>query len=124
APDLDFYQQLYFHGLGSDVKNDRYELGKDFPRIAEIQVQVDARSGRVLASVQKGDGGQFAHYLKRGSRWRQLTHFEDGIVQVAFGAGDDLFAVSRHDSPRGVVLRVDGRNLDFSQAHKLLAPEQ
>ena len=34
---LDFYQQLYFHELGTPSEKDRYELGKDFPRIAEIQ---------------------------------------------------------------------------------------
>ena len=30
--DLDFYQQLYFHKLGTKTEADTYALGKDFPR--------------------------------------------------------------------------------------------
>jgi prolyl oligopeptidase len=60
-----FYQQLYFHKLGDDVKSDRYELGEDFPKIAEIEVQVHEPTGKVLCTVQNGDGGKFAHYLFR-----------------------------------------------------------
>src|SRR5437016_5341859 len=36
--DLHFYEQLYFHKLGSADSADAYVLGKDFPRIAEIFV--------------------------------------------------------------------------------------
>jgi len=53
--DLDFYQQIYFHKLGTPVSADTYSIGKDFPRIAEI---FDAHSddGRyVLAQVANGD---------------------------------------------------------------------
>jgi prolyl oligopeptidase len=122
--DLDFYQQVYFHRLGSDPHSDTYELGRELPRIAEIRLDVDARSERVLASVQKGDGGQFAHYLRtKDGRWRQLTQFEDGVVHVAFGPSDDLFAVSRHASARGVVLRVNGKTLDFRHPRVLHAPD-
>ena len=34
--DLNFYQQVYFHRLGTSTGQDSYSLGKDFPRIAEI----------------------------------------------------------------------------------------
>jgi prolyl oligopeptidase len=37
--DLNFYQQIYFHKLGSPVADDRYETGKDFPWIAEIALR-------------------------------------------------------------------------------------
>src|SRR5438105_1445927 len=33
--DLSFYQQVYFHKMGTPLTEDRYEIGKDFPRIAE-----------------------------------------------------------------------------------------
>jgi prolyl oligopeptidase len=123
--DLGFYQQLYFHRLGSDAASDRYVLGKDFPRIAEIRVDVDARTGRVLASVQNGDGGEFSHHLRSpDGRWRKLTDFGDGIVQVAFGPDDDLFAISRRQSPRGALVRVDARALDFAKAAVVHAPER
>ena len=36
AADLDFYLQVYHHRIGSPAADDRYEIGKDFPRIAEI----------------------------------------------------------------------------------------
>ena len=123
SADLDFYQQLYFHQLGSDSATDRYELGRDFPRIAEIRVYVDARSGRVLCAMQNGDGGEFAHYLRASDgRWRQLTRFEDKLVQVKFGPGDDLFAISRKSSPRGVIVQIDGNTLDLARARVLHAP--
>jgi prolyl oligopeptidase len=123
--DLAFYQQLYFHRLGSDAASDRYELGKDFPRIAEIRIDVDARTGRALASVQKGDGGEFSHHLRApNGGWRKLTEFGDGIMQVAFGPGDDLFAISRRQSPRGALVRVSARTLDFASATIVHAPER
>src|SRR5262245_37131953 len=34
AADLDFYQQVYFHKLGTKTDADTYALGKEFPRIA------------------------------------------------------------------------------------------
>jgi len=33
--DANFYQQVYFHRLGTDPKQDNYVIGKEFPRIAE-----------------------------------------------------------------------------------------
>ena len=46
AEDIDFYQQVYFHELGTPTEKDRYELGKDLPRIAEIKLEVDDATGR------------------------------------------------------------------------------
>ncbi len=63
AEDLDFYMQVYFHRLGDAEAEDRYEIGKDFPRIAEIELQTSHDGRWALASVQKGDGGEFAHYV-------------------------------------------------------------
>ncbi len=102
AADLGFYQQVYYHELGTSPTNDRYELGKNLPRIAEIQLDVDNASGRVLASVQNGDGGEFAHFLRGADgKWQQFTHFKDHIVQVLFGSHDDLFLVSLERSAAG-----------------------
>src|SRR5205823_8611785 len=41
--DLDFYQQVYFHKLGTPTAGDAYVIGKDFPRIAEIGLRTDDR---------------------------------------------------------------------------------
>ena len=57
AEDSHFYQQVYFHELGSATASDRYVVGKELPRIAEIALQ-SSRDGRfLLAEVRNGDGG-------------------------------------------------------------------
>lgn len=121
AEDVDFYQQLWFHQLGTPVEQDRYELGRDLPRIAEIQLEMDHESGRLLATVQRGDGGEFELHLRDpNGRWRQFSTFDDGVVQATFGPDDDLYVVSRHDAPRGKLLRVPLRRLDLSRAEVVI----
>ena len=119
--DMDFFQQAYFHTLGTRTETDRYEIGKDFPRIAEIQLEMDRSSGRLLATVQDGDGGEFAHYLRSPDGvWRQFSRFGDRTLQAAFGPNDDLFLLSRHNAPRGQILRVTIPSLDVSNAEAIV----
>jgi prolyl oligopeptidase len=108
AADLGFYQQAYYHQLGTNPRDDRYELGKDLPRIAEIQLEVDSATGRVLATVQNGDGGEFALFLRdpKSGAWRQFAEYSDRIVQALFGKHDDLFLVSLRDTPRGKIEHI------------------
>ncbi|HEX6896624.1 MAG TPA: hypothetical protein VF146_15195, partial [Bryobacteraceae bacterium] len=61
--DMAFFQQVYFHRLGTDTKLDSYSLGKGFPRIAEIQLHSSDDGRYVLAAMANGDGGDIAHYL-------------------------------------------------------------
>ena len=104
--DNNVYQHVYSHRLGTPIANDRYELGKGFPQIAEIQLDT-ASNGDVLATVQKGDGGQFAHYLRRKPAvWEQFSKFGDKIVQAVFGHDNDLYVVSQQYAPRGKIVRV------------------
>ena len=37
--DLNFYQQVYFHKLGTPDSADTYSIGKEFPRIAEVKLE-------------------------------------------------------------------------------------
>jgi prolyl oligopeptidase len=121
--DMNFYQQVYFHQLGSPTADDRYEMGQDSPRIAETELKVDQRTGRVLATVQNGDGGEFAHYLREpDGQWRQFSKFPDKIIQAEFGPKDDLYVVSRQDAPRGKIIRVPIDSLDVAKA-KVVVPE-
>ena len=120
--DMNFYQQLYFHRLGDETQDDRYELGKDLPRIAEIQLELHEPSGRLLATVQKGDGGQFAHFLRsKDGKWRQFSVFGDRVVQAAFGPRDDLYVLTRKDAPKGKLLRVQIADLDVKGAPTVVA---
>ncbi len=121
--DANFYQQVYFHKLGADARQDTYVIGKDFPRIAEIQLHTSDDGRWLLASVGNGDGGQFAHYIMDSAgHWAQITHFEDGIVSVKFGYDNDLYLLSRKDAPRGQILCLPLAHLDLAQA-KVSVPQ-
>jgi prolyl oligopeptidase len=138
AEDANFYQQVYFHKLGTDSKQDTYVIGKDFPRIAEIQLHASDDGHWLLASVGNGDGGQFAHYIMGlDGQWSQITHFEDGVVSIKFGPGErwgdgSLYLLSRKDAPRGQILRLplvqsdhaqsDATTFDLAQA-KVVVPQ-
>jgi prolyl oligopeptidase len=110
AADLNFYQQIYVHRLGSPESADAYAAGRDFPRIAEVEFET-SRDGRgLLAAVANGDGGDFAHYVydaKAGGAWRQITQFTDGVKEAVFGCdGATLFLRSTKGASRGQVLRM------------------
>jgi prolyl oligopeptidase len=121
--DADFYQQVYFHRVGTDPKQDTYVIGKDFPRIAEVQLHASDDGRWLVAAVANGDGGQFAHYVMDPSgHWTQITRFEDGIVSVKFGPDAALYLLSRKDAPRGQILRLPLAHLDLAQA-KVVVPQ-
>ena len=108
--DLNFFQQIYFHKLGAPVTEDVYSAGRDFPRIAEIELETSEDGRLLLAAVANGDGGEFAHYVrgtKDGAAWRQLTRHEDGVKEIAFSHDSTaLYLRSVKDAPRGKVLRI------------------
>ena len=119
--DLDFYTQVYFHRLGTPTTADRYEIGADFPRIAEIKLAT-AKSGHVLATVQNGDGGEFELFLRSlDGAWTQISRYEDQIVAGAFSRGDSLYVISRRGAPRGEVLRLPLAKPTLANAVKVVA---
>src|SRR5205807_2063217 len=83
------------------TEKDRHELGKDLPRIAEIRVWMHEKTGKLLCTVQNGDGGEFAHYVRTpdGKRWK-ISGFADKIVQATCDPAGDLFLISRQAGPR------------------------
>jgi len=107
--DLNFFQQIYYHKLGTPTSSDEYSAGRDFPRIAEIELHTSDDGRWLLASVAYGDGGEFAHYVretKNGAAWRQITRHEDGVKEVTFSHdGASLYLRSVKDAPRGKMLR-------------------
>jgi len=123
AEDANFYQQVYFHKLGTDPKQDTYIIGKEFPRIAEILLSTSDDGRWLLASVGNGDGGQYEHYvMDSAGKWTQVTHFEDGIVSVKFGLDPVLYMLSRKDAPRGQILSLPLAQLDLAQA-RVVVPQ-
>jgi prolyl oligopeptidase len=123
AEDANFYQQVYFHRLGTDPKQDVYVIGKDFPRIAEIHLRMSDDGRWLLASVANGDGGQFAHYvMDAGGDWTQVTHFEDAVVSARIGPHGFLYMLSRKNAPRGQILRLPLSDLNLAHA-RVVVPE-
>ncbi len=121
--DLDFYQQVWLHRLGAPASADQYVIGKDLPRIAEIDLEASGNGQWVLASVANGDGGDFAHYLRdTAGQWRQLTRFEDGVKRARFGRDGALYLLSRKNAPRGRVVRLPLDAPDLAKA-TVAAPE-
>ena len=115
--DLHFYQQVWFHRLGTPANADTYELGRDFPRIAEIGLDASEDGQWLLATVANGDGGDFAHYLRNASgSWQQLTRFEDGIKVIRFGKDAALYLLSKKNAPRGKILRLPLADPDLAKA--------
>ncbi len=105
--DLHFYQQAYYHKLGSDESKDPYEIGADFPRIAEIELSRSFDGKSMLAAVENGDGGEYAHYLRTASgQWTQVAKFEDRVTDVQFGHDQALYLLSIKETPRGSILRM------------------
>lgn len=123
AEDMDFYQQLWHHRMDTPADDDHYEIGKEFPRIAEIKLESDEHSARVLVTVQYGDSGRFAHYVRtvRG-QWKQITGYDDKIVQATFGPDNSLFVISRADAPRGKILKLSAADASLDKA-QVVVPE-
>ncbi len=114
--DANFYQQVYFHKLGTDSGQDTYMIGKDFPRIAEILLDMSDEGRWLVATVKNGDGGQVAHYvMDQSGRWTQVTRFEDAIVSAKVGPEESLYLLSRKDAPRGKILRLPLSQLKLSE---------
>jgi prolyl oligopeptidase len=130
--DLSFYQQIYFHRLGSPVAEDRYETGKEFPRIAEITLQGSPDRQWLLASVANGDGGEYAHWLRPpDGNWRQVTSFQDAIKSAQFGhdpafiewpRDNALYLLSTKNAPKGEILRLSLAESELTSA-RVIVPE-
>ncbi|MFY9821238.1 MAG: prolyl oligopeptidase family serine peptidase [Thermoanaerobaculia bacterium] len=121
--DLSAYVQVYYHRLGTPETADRYEIGKDFPRLGEILLRRSPDGRYILATVQNGDGNEFEHHLRTpNGHWLRLSHFGDRIIDGFYGPGDSLYVLSRAGAPRGKLLKVSlkdvvrRRRLDAAKA--------
>jgi prolyl oligopeptidase len=121
AADLPFFQQVYFHRMGTATAQDEYAVGKQFPRIAEVALQSSNDGKYVLARVANGDGGEFLHFMRLADgQWHQITRFSDHTSQTAFGSDGTLYLLSRKDAPMGKVIALAPPSFTMSQAKTLL----
>jgi prolyl oligopeptidase len=123
-PDLDFYQQLYFHKIGDTSDRDAYEIGKDFPKIAESVVTASGDGRFLLATVKNGDGGEQAHYVRPpAGGWVRLAGYSDEVITGVWGRDDALYLLSRQGAPRGRILRIPRSNSPTLADAKVVVPE-
>jgi prolyl oligopeptidase len=121
--DENFYQQIYFHKIGEPVSSDKYVLGKDFPKIAEIQFGSSPDGASIFAAVANGDGGEYAFFLRDlKGQWKQLCEFTDGVKSVRLGFNDDLYLTSTQNAPKGKILKTSISKPNFKSA-TVLVPE-
>ncbi|MEO8345291.1 MAG: prolyl oligopeptidase family serine peptidase [Betaproteobacteria bacterium] len=108
-PDADrhFYQTVWFHQLGTPISADRYVIGRDFPRIAEIELK-GGRDGKYLvAEVRNGDGGEIAFHVRdEAGQWTQIAGFTDGVKQMSFGQDGRLYAMTIKDALLGRIIAI------------------
>jgi prolyl oligopeptidase len=111
AEERNFNVEVYFHKLGTDWRKDPLVLGKKdgLERISEIFLDNDGALRRILVSVQRGDGGEWAFYLL-SSRVTdaplKLADYSAGVVSAALGPDGAVYAISRKDAPNGKILRL------------------
>jgi prolyl oligopeptidase len=120
--DMDFYQQVYFHWLGRPSSEDDYAVGRDFPRIAEIELEASDDGRFTLAKVANGDGGDFSFHV-RGAKgaWTEIAPFGSKVIGAQFGRDNRLYLLSRA-APRGQVLRLSSPAVPLGKA-EVVVPE-
>jgi prolyl oligopeptidase len=123
AEDANFYQQVYYHVLGTSPAQDRYVLGKEFPRIGETALETAHDGKRVLVTVEDGDGGKYEHFLiAADGTVTQITHFADKVVDIQFGADDSLWLLSHAKSDRGELDHLASGKVKLAEAVRVVPP--
>lgn len=130
--DMDFFQQVYHHLIGTPTESDAYEIGKDFPRIALIELSTSDDGKYVLAQVANGDGGEYAHYIRipsdaisldRGT-WKQVTQFKDRVKFASLrGSWPYMTFLSVQNAPKGQIGILPVLTGDLAAATYII-PEQ
>jgi prolyl oligopeptidase len=121
--DLPFYQQIWFHRLGTPTSADTYVLGREFPKIAEIDLSTSEDGSAILAQVSNGDGGEYEYWVRRGEDpWVRVARFEDKCVEAQLGPDHAIYFVSRADAPRKKILRLPPGGTDVARA-TVVVPE-
>ncbi len=123
-PGENLHQHIYFHKLGSDVRDDVYSLGREFAPIADATVETSPDGKYILATVSTGWSSEhFTHYLLGPDRpWIQLAAARDQIMSVWFGQAEDLYLLSFKEAPRGQIVKLTRSDPDLANA-KVVVPQ-
>ena len=114
-------QRLFYHKLGKASGSDKMELGDDFERTEQIELEVDSRSGRIIATVRQGVGGPFSHYLRNpNGEWIQVSKYGDGIEEIVFAPKGGMFLLSRARAPRGRLEYLSSPKMPLEQAKRVI----
>jgi hypothetical protein len=98
---------VWFHQLGTPVSTDRFVIGRDFPRIAEIALKGNRDGKYLLAEVRNGDGGEIAFHVRDpAGQWMQVAGFTDGLKHVVFGEDGRLYAMTVKDALLGRIIAI------------------
>jgi prolyl oligopeptidase len=104
--DAHFFQQVFFHQIGTPESEDVYSVGKEFPKIAEVQLESKVESDYVVATVANGDGGDFEHFVfGPDKRWVQFTKFGDKVKKGVLAFGPTFYAISLDAAPHGKIVK-------------------
>ena len=121
--DRHFYQQVYFHRLGTPPTSDSYVIGREFPRIAEIELRGSRNGSHLLAIVRNGDGGEIGYHLRSpDGKWRQVAGFKDGLKQLAFGDDGNLYGMSIEHAALGRIVAIPLQHPALANA-RVVVPE-
>ena len=117
ADDVNFFEQLYFHRLGTRTSDDTYILGRELPRIAEILLTTSPDHSHILVQVENGDGGEYEFFVvDPDNSVHQISHFDDKLVSATFGTDNSLWVLSRKSFPRGEMLHLASAAAPLSSA--------
>ncbi|HUC84086.1 MAG TPA: prolyl oligopeptidase family serine peptidase, partial [Candidatus Acidoferrales bacterium] len=123
--DRHFFMQVYFHTLGANWTGDPLVLGTQdgIPRIGEVALENHYAPDIVLASVQKGDGGEWSHWvLGRDGKKTRIADFPDQIVAATLAPDHSVYMISRRNAPNGAVLKLPPGAASLASA-KLIVPQ-
>jgi prolyl oligopeptidase len=124
AADMSFYQQVYFHKVGTPTEEDRYEVGREFPRIAEIELETHESGQYTLATVANGDGGEFEHWARvSDGAWRRITTVDQRCTRAKFYGPDYIAMITYAKSPLGWLALVPAFDPSMANAEYMLREE-
>ncbi len=108
-PEQHFNVQASYHHLNTDDQTDPLALAKNdgLERISEIFLANENAQPAIIATVARGDGGQFAFYLlKPNAPAVKLADYPDNIVAATMAPDGTILAISHAGAPNGKIIRA------------------